>query len=120
MSVGKSKPLQRSKKYLEDSGWSVCVVERYIKFGNMPFGKRIDAFNIGDLLACNPGNYPNVKLVALVQCCSTGHAKHKTKILGIPEAQIWKDSGGVILLHSWTKKGPRGKRKTWTLREEQI
>jgi len=59
--------------------------------------------------------------IALVQ--TTDHssfAKHKLKILAIPEFQKWKDAGGIVLLHGWGKRGPRGKRKVWTLREEQL
>src|SRR5258708_1401764 len=126
-----SKPTQRSLKHLRDNGWTVCIVEKFIKHPNMPFGKRIDAFGIGDLLACRPGmrevEMPSGKVyegrkdcIALVQCCSTDFAKHKEKILGIPELQTWKESGGVVLLHSWTKRGPRGKRKTYQLREEVL
>src|SRR5437016_10760365 len=119
-----SKPTQRSLKHLRDNGWTVCIVEKFIKHPNMPFGKRIDAFGIGDLLACRPsewveaGTYRTPGRIALVQCCSTDFAKHKEKILGIPELEEWKDSGGIVLLHSWTKRGPRGKRKTYQLREE--
>lgn len=50
----KSKPVQRSLAILRDNGWSVTIVERYIKPPNMPFGKRFDAFGFGDLLACRP------------------------------------------------------------------
>lgn len=117
-----SKPVQRSLKFLRDNGWTVCIVEKFIKHPNMPFGKRIDAFGIGDLLACRPrdmydGFYCD-RAIALVQCCSTDFAKHKAKLLAIPELQIWKDSGGEVIIHSWTKRGPRGKRKTYQLREE--
>ncbi len=119
-----SKPTQRSLKHLRDHGWTVCIVEKYIKHPNMAFGKRIDAFGIGDLLACrsellDEGHRTQINgMIALVQCCSTDFAKHKTKLLAIPELQTWKAAGGEVIIHGWTKKGPRGKRKTWTLREE--
>jgi hypothetical protein len=114
-----SKPVQRSLKHLRDNGFAVCIVEKFIKHPNMPFGKRIDAYGIGDLLACRPPQTnDDYGLIALVQCCSTDFAKHKEKILGIPEFATWKQSGGKVILHSWVKKGPRGKRKTYQLREE--
>lgn len=114
-----SKPVQRSLKHLRDNGWTVCIVEKFIKHPNMPFGKRIDAFGIGDLLACRQldGDHQPGQ-IALVQCCSTDFAKHKDKLLAIPELQTWKDSGGEVILHGWAKRGPRGKRKTYQLREE--
>ncbi len=27
---------------------------------------------------------------------------------------------GLVFLHGWGKQGPRGKRKTWTLKEEVL
>lgn len=85
----------------------------------MKFPRRIDAFGIGDLLACKESFIaPNI---ALVQCCpGASHAEHKYKILAIPEFETWKKAGGKVLLMSWAKQGPRGKRKTWTLREEEL
>jgi len=88
----------------------------------MKFPRRIDAFNIGDLLACNEMEVNKGDAgIALVQCCpGASHAEHKTKILAIPEFQIWKAAGGRVLLMSWAKQGPRGKRKAWTVREEEL
>jgi len=117
-----SKPVQRSLAHLRKNGWTVCIVEKYIKHPNMAFGKRIDAFGIGDLLACRGAVFEGVEIckpmIALVQCCSTDFAKHKEKILGIPEFAVWKAAGGEVILHGWAKRGPRGKRKTYQLREE--
>jgi hypothetical protein len=111
-----SKPTQRSLKALREAGYSVCVVEKWLPArGTMKFGIRIDAFGFGDLLACKP----ETKEIALVQTTDhTSFSKHKIKILAIPEFQIWKDAGGVVRLHGWAKRGPRGARKVWTLREE--
>jgi hypothetical protein len=129
-----SKPVQRSLAHLRANGWTVCIVEKWIPArGSMKFGIRLDAFHIGDLLACRPrlvskhwdGNgqlldshHITENTIALVQCCSTDFAKHKEKILGIPEFAVWKAAGGEVILHSWVLKGPRGKRKTYQLREE--
>jgi hypothetical protein len=124
-----SKPVQRSLKFLRDNGWTVCIVEKWIPpRGSMKFGIRLDAFHIGDLLACRRTlkyvqpqtgeTYDAPGVIALVQCCSTDFAKHKEKILGIPEFATWKAAGGEVILHGWAKRGPRGKRKTYQLREE--
>ena len=113
----KTNATQKSLKYLRDAGWSVCIVERYLPArGTMKFPRRIDAFNLGDLLACK-----REEGIALVQCCpGASHAEHKDKILSIPEFETWKRSGGLVILMSWAKKGPRGKRKMWTVREEML
>lgn len=115
----KTNATQKSLKYLRENGWSACVVERFLPArGTMKFPRRIDAFNIGDLLACRP--FPDAE-IALVQCCpGASHAEHKAKILAIPEFDTWKQSGGIVLLMSWAKQGQRGKRKIWTLREERL
>ena len=106
----------------------MCIVEKWIPpRGKMPFGLRIDAFGFGDLLAVRApwhdkttgANVPPT--IALVQTTDHTHfSKHKDKILTIPEFQKWKDAGGIVLLHGWGKRGPRGKRKVWTLREEML
>lgn len=124
---------QRSLKYLRDNGWICHIVEKYIKYPGMPFGKRIDAFGIGDLLACRPPKWELVDskpeivrpaAIALVQCfpnnSGTGFADHRAKILAIPEAEIWIRSGGKILLQGWRKGGPRGAVKRWQMKEEEV
>ena len=125
-----SKPTQRSLKALRDAGYLVCIVEKWLPArGEMKFGIRIDAFGFGDLLACKPSKqYVDTKTaqlyrepgeIALVQTTDhTSFSKHKLKILAIPEFQKWKDAGGIVRLHGWAKRGPRGERKVWTLREE--
>jgi len=126
-----SKPTQRSLKYLRDNGWTVCIVEKWIPpRGSMKFGVRVDAFGFGDLLACRKVDIEGLGLngkplayqeIALVQTTDhTSFSKHKLKILAIPEFYKWKDAGGMVLLHGWSKRGARGCRKLWTLREEVL
>lgn len=125
-----SKPTQRSLAYLRKNGWTVCIVEKFLPArGGMPFPRRIDAFNIGDLLACktwvpqdpttNTG-YEQGKIALVQTTDASSFSKHRAKILAIPEFQKWKDAGGIVLLHGWAKRGPRGERKVWTLREEVL
>jgi hypothetical protein len=120
----KTNATQRSLKYLREQGWTVCIVEKFLPArGTMKFPRRIDAYGFGDILACNPAklNEGYDSYIALVQSCpGASHAEHKTKILAIPEFQIWKAAGGRVLLMSWAKQGPRGKRKAWTVREEEL
>lgn len=89
----------------------------------MKFGRRIDAYNFGDLLACRLviDAPPHRGEIALVQTTTKVHMpEHKEKILGIPEFHTWKQAGGIVLLHGWRKIGPRGKRKTWQVSEEVL
>lgn len=144
----KTHATQRSLKSLTDNGWTCHIVEKYIKHPNMAFGKRIDAFGIGDILACRPDIYATCeecggdpklgpcrsscvngrvlvgqRAIALVQCfpdTGGGFAKHRDKINAIPELAIWKNAGGLVFLQGWAKKGARGKVKRWTMREEEL
>ena len=110
----KTSPTQRSLAFMRKSGFTACIVEKFLPArGGMKFPRRIDAFGIGDLLACRPGQ------IVLVQTTTAVHmADHRAKILAIPEFYKWKEAGGLVLLHGWSKKGPRGKRKLWQVREE--
>jgi hypothetical protein len=110
-------PSARSTKYLRDRGWIVCRVEQTLHMPGRPWGNKKDAFGFGDLLAA----HPEVSLIALVQVTSgSNHGARKAKIIDEPLAATWKESSGTILLHSWAKRGPRGKRKRWTLKEEVL
>ena len=103
-------PAQRSLKILRSRGLTCAIVERWNPYAKI----RQDLLGFGDILAIG------VELgIALVQTTSgSNHDARKDKIRAEPRAQNWKDAGGVIVLHSWAKRGARGKRKTWTLREE--
>lgn len=114
-------PTQRSLAHLRKEGWTVCVVEKFNSFCKI----RIDAFGFGDLLAIRPATTDctgaKIAQIALVQATADngGHmANRRTKILSLAESAEWKRAGGIILLHAWGKKGARGERKTWQLREE--
>jgi hypothetical protein len=114
--------MQRSIKHLKENGWTVAIVEKWKMFPGMKFGVRQDVWGFGDILACRqiPG-IRNLATIALVQTTDwTSVSKHREKILAIPEFARWKAAGGLVLLHGWGKRGPRGKRKVWTLKEETL
>ena len=117
----KTKALQRSKEYLEDRGWQVAIIERWIPpRGSMKFGVRIDVWSVGDLLACNPKTHQ----IALIQCFPMARWKdHEAKCSVIPELWAWIKAGGEFYLHGWglkPKDGVRGAKKTWQLREQVL
>ena len=124
-------PTQRSTHYLRDNGFIVCRVEQRLHMPKSPFPITKDAFGFGDLLAAYAAPDivspyfdaadPKPSMIVLVQVTSgSNHNARKEKIAAEPLAAKWKKAGGMILLHSWAKRGPRGKKKRWTLREEVL
>ena len=121
--------LQRSKELLEKQGFSVWIVEKWqsyfkknLKPGE-PSGIRVDLFNMADLVAIKEGQSG----VVAVQACGEDIMPHIAKLLGFDDGEtkvegnkylpIWLKTGNPFFLWSWRKRGERGKRKTWQLRE---
>lgn len=134
-------PTARTLAYLRKEGWQAAVVEKYMKFGNMAFGRRVDVWNWGDLLACHPGAGDYPAQIALIQTTSSAGANaRRRKLLGkLTEADLqsmdekeraaaakiaetvrtWIRCGGVVMLISWGKRKVDG-RERWTERVEMI
>lgn len=99
--------------YLREQGFIVAKVEQRLPIPGQFITK--DCFGFGDLLAAGKEG------IFLVQVTSgSNHNARRTKILEEPLALQWKLAGGKTLLHSWSKRGPRGKRKVWTLKAEEL
>jgi hypothetical protein len=101
-------PTARSLATLRAEGWTAQVVERF----NPGARVRVDLFGCIDILAIRddqPG-------VLGIQACVTGdQAKRLAKIAEEPRIFTWKQAGNTIEVWGWAKRGPRGKRKVWTL-----
>lgn len=69
-------------------------------FMNLPKGKRVDAFGIGDIIGCHREHG-----IALFQAASSASASHIRKIVGecYESAEDWLRSGGLIYVLSWRK-----------------
>lgn len=106
-------PTQRSLAWLRKRGWTASVVEKW----NHVVHIRQDLFGFADVLA-----FRNGEPVLLLQVCSSSGgdvASRKTKISQNAVAALWLEAGHAIDIHGWAKRGPRGKRKLWTLRRVQ-
>lgn len=145
----RTRSIQLSLKHLRKAGWQVAIVEKWLKAPGMKFGKRIDVWGFGDLLACLPacrkeqgfaekGNTclqtpgtcescpkwwdkerSSKPVTALFQTTAMSERqRHLDKISNIPEVRIWQASGNLVILHSWRKLKPRGKRERWEVKEE--
>ena len=107
-----SKTIQRSVKYLKDNGYLVQIVERWNHFAKV----RQDMFGWIDIVAVKPG-----KPILGVQT-TTGNmaAVRLDKARGNEALKAWISGGGQLVVHSWDKRGPRGKRKVWTVVERWV
>lgn len=105
-------PTQRSLAKLRADGWLCAVVERWNPYARV----RQDLFGFIDLLAVRGG------LTLAVQTTTGSNvAERVRKILGLEAAEIWLQSASrSIVVHGWSKRGGRGKRKTWSCRVETI
>jgi len=107
-------PSARSKKHLEDRGFIVGSVEKYNQYSrtrhDFPY-KKDGGF--ADLLAYKPG----VSGVLAVQCTTSDNvSSREKKIQGYETLYGWTQSNNACVIHGWSKKGPKGKRKLWAVR----
>ena len=107
-----SSPTQRSLKELRECGWTAQVVERFNPHARV----RVDLFGCIDIVAIDPAG----GIVGIQACAGASHSARKAKIMAEPKMGQWLNAGGRVELWSWAKRGPRGKRKVWTLRKESI
>jgi hypothetical protein len=104
-------PTQRTLRECARRGWPADVVERRV------WRVTKDLFNCLDVVAITPSG------ILGIQCTSDSggnHAARVAKCLAEPRMRAWLAAGAFCEVWSWGKKGPRGKRKTWTLRVEAV
>lgn len=96
-------PMQRTLRWLEEHGWTVEIVERWIPGANI----RRDVWSC-DVLACHPDGG-----IALVQV-GTGadFASHVSKLEGNADARTFVEAGGEVVVMGWRELRETG----WTPR----
>lgn len=87
------------------------IVEHFNTFTK----RRLDLFNFGDILCIGNG-----EIVIVQTTTASNMSAREKKIMDNPYAHEWIKSGGIIVLHGWSKKGAKGKRKLWTLTERVL
>jgi len=107
----KSSPTQRSLAECRRRGWLAAVVERWNPHAKV----RQDLFGCIDILAVTPTGPLGIQA-----CAGASHAARRTKALSEPRLTTWLGAGCTFAVWSWSKRGSRGKRKQWALREEFI
>ncbi len=104
--MASTSPTVRSLAILRKEKYKAQVVEKWLAYGNC----RVDLFGFIDIVAIREGELGVVGVQTTSQ--SNVLARFK-KIIMIPEAFLWINTGNRILLHGWAKKGEKGKRKLW-------
>jgi hypothetical protein len=108
----KTSPTQRSLKHLRSLGYTVAVTEHWNPFAKI----RKDLFNFADLIAINSN-----ETLAVQTTSNANVAARVDKIQGLQAAQLWLESPSRrIVVHGWSKRGERGKRKTWQVRAVEL
>ena len=106
-------PTALTLRKLRADGCLAAVVEKWNPHARV----RQDLFGFIDIVAVVPGGVG----VLGVQACVTGDVmKRRAKCRAEPLAQNvrrWREAGNAFIIWGWAKRGPRGKRKAWTLRE---
>jgi hypothetical protein len=106
-----SSPTSRSLAYLRELGYQAKVVEHWNQYAKI----RQDLFGV-DILALKPG-----EPVLVIQATSgSNHAARRTKLDGEGFTALWEGAGAQLEVWSWSKQGPLGNRKVWTLRREEV
>lgn len=105
--------MQRSLKHLKAQGYTCQIVEKWNPWAKI----RQDLFGIIDLVAIKDGQ----KGVLGIQTTSgANHSARVNKALVEPNLALWKASGNRFVVQSWAKRGARGQRKVWELREQEL
>ena len=106
-------PTARTLKYLREQGFHAEVVEYY------KARRRHDLYGFADVHFVGHGIW------GLVQVTSASN--HSARWKKITQSDHLQDkveavieAKGEVWVHSWGKKGARGKRKLWALRKERV
>lgn len=107
--AGVTSPTQRTLARLRADGWTAEVVERWNPYAKV----RHDLFGFVDVVAMRPGT----GLLAVQATSGANVAARLDKLASEPRTAVWLRSGGLLEVWGWRKTGPRGKRKTWAVRQ---
>jgi len=109
-------PTARALQQLRREGWLAEVVERFIPGARV----RRDLFGFADILAIK-ADHPGC---LGIQVTTTGHmADRYAKMTSEPvvgRLRVWLAASNRVEIWGWSKKGPRGGRKVWTLTRKEV
>ena len=105
-------PTARSLEVLREMGYTAEVVERWVPRTRI----RRDFAGFADILAFQ---FP-WGILAIQATTGSNAAAREKKARAEPRLALWLRAGGKAEVWSWAKKGPRGKRKLWTLTRRDL
>jgi len=106
-------PTQRTLQELRRRGYVAQVVERWNAFAKI----RQDLFGFIDIVAVKS----NENGVLGVQATSTGNVPSRIQKASLsPNLSVWLQAGNRFAVWGWAKRGAKGKRKVYQLREEVV
>jgi len=93
-------PTSRTLEYIRQQGWVADIVEQWNPYAGK-FGQRKDMFGFGDIVAMGE------KSIIAIQSCGNSFSEHNKKITKdekvAPNALLWIENGGRLLLIAWRK-----------------
>lgn len=101
-------PTQRALAYCKRLGWVAGVAERWNPHAKI----RQDLLGFCDLVVLDGQAGP----LALQVTSGTNVAARLRKLEALPAVAAWLAAGARVEVWGFAKRGPRGKRKVWTLR----
>lgn len=105
-----SSPTSRSLQELKKRGYCAQVVEKWNAFAHI----RVDLFGCIDIIAVKA----NENGCWGIQATTTANMNARIKkALDIPHLRAWLMAGNRFSVWGWAKRGARGERKTWELKE---
>lgn len=107
-------PTQRSLTRLRQEGYLAAVVERFNPHARV----RQDLFGFADVVAVRAVDPPGV--LAVQATTASNLAARRTKVAALATVRVWLAAGNRLELWAWAKRGPRGRRKLWTLTREPV
>ena len=106
-------PTSRTFKFLKEGGYQYEKVERW-----NPFSKtRKDFIGVIDILCWR---FPLTGVLGIQATSATNSMKRLRKAMEEARLHSWLRCGNRFEVWSWGKRGPRGKRKEWTLTRREI
>lgn len=105
-------PTQRTLALARELGFDAQVVEKWNPHARI----RQDLFGIIDIIAI----HAELGIIGIQATSGSNHSARVAKALAEPRLAKWLAAGGRFEIWSWAKRGPRGGRKTWQVRRQEI